>query len=147
VADLPAPWGTRMATLDEIGDYLEDYGAGVQGVDLFLGSRPEGPDNCLTVYEYPGGPPEYIQDSFAPVAERVQIQVVARSGGYEEAHRRASVAWAALAVVTNATLGSTKYRSIRPNSSPALMGRDPNDRILVFFNATVEKEVSLAESS
>jgi Bacteriophage minor capsid protein len=137
-----------MSTLSELGDYLDGLGIATQAVNgqggtLFLSSRPDTPDDLLCLYQYPGGPPEYVQDSFSPVAESVQIQVVARAIRYEDADRLASEAWTALSSVTNATLGGTYYRSIRPNSSPGLMGRDANDRLLVFFNATVEKEVSL----
>jgi hypothetical protein len=107
---------------------------------------PDEPDTVLVVYEYPGGPPEYVQESFSPIAESPQLQVVSRAARYEDAAALAFAAWRALAVVTNATLSGTKYRSIRPNSSPGIMRRDTNDRMLVFFNATVEKEVTLAAS-
>jgi hypothetical protein len=132
-----------MSTLTEIGDYLEGLGIGTLATDLFLGSRPDSPDKVLVVYQYPGNAPEYVQSAFSPSAESPQIQVVARAVKYEDADALASSAWSALAAVTNASLGGTYYRSIRPNSSPGTMGRDSNDRVLVFFNATVEKEVSL----
>jgi hypothetical protein len=132
-----------MSTLTELGDYIEGLGLGTQAVDLFLGSRPDSPDGLIALYQYPAGPPEYVQSSFSPNAETVQIQVVVRSIAYEDADALASSLWSALAIITNATLGSTHYRSVRPNGSPGLMGRDSNDRVLVFFNVTVEKEVSL----
>jgi len=132
-----------MSTLTELGDYIEGLGLGTQAVDLFLGSRPDSPDQLIALYQYAGGPPEYVQSSFSPTVEVVQIQVVARSIAYEDADALASAVWTALAIITNATLGSTRYRSVRPNASPGLMGRDSNDRILVSFNTTVEKEVSL----
>jgi len=131
-----------MSTLSELGDLLEGVGIATQGTDLFLGSRPDYPDTCLAIQQYTGGPPEYVQNSFLPVAERVQIQVVARAVRYEDADLLAARAWEALAVITNALLSGTYYRSIRPNNSPAILGRDTNDRILIFFNATVEKELS-----
>lgn len=140
-----------MSTLTELGDFLETLGIGVQApnpnASLFLGSMPDEPDRVLCLYEYPGGPPEYVQTSTTPVAERVQIQVVARDVKYEDAAYLAALAWSALAVLRNATLGATYYRSITPNHSPATMGRDSNDRPKVFFNATVDKEVSLASVS
>lgn len=136
-----------MSMLAEVGAFLDGLGVGAEGVDLFLGSRPEEPDTCLTLYEYPGGPPEYVQSSHNPSAEVTSLQVVSRARKYQDAHSFAARAWTALAPVTNATLSGTYYRSIRPNGSPAIMGRDSNDRILVFFNATIEKEVSLASTS
>jgi hypothetical protein len=136
-----------MSTLTELGDFLEAMGVAVQAPDaaanLFLGSRPDVPDTVLVLYEYPGSDPEYVQNSFFPIAEMPQIQVVARANRYEDASDLAWAAWSALAPVTNATLGTTYYRSIRPNGSPAILMRDTNDRVLLFFNASVEKEVSV----
>ena len=136
-----------MSTLSELGDYLEGLGVATSAVDLFLGSRPEEPDTVLVLYQYPGGPPEYVQSSFSPIAEAMQIQVVARALKYEDAEALCYAAWTALAPITNATLGGTFYRSVRPNASPSLLMRDPNDRVLFFFNATVEKEVFLESVS
>lgn len=133
-----------MSTLSELGDYLEaEVHTVSQATNLFLGSRPDTPDTVLVIYEYAGSSPEYTQESFRPSAESVQIQVVARAIDYEEAKALASEVWSVLACVTNTDLSGTHYRSIRPNASPALLGRDANDRNLVYFNATVEKEVSL----
>jgi hypothetical protein len=129
-----------MSTLSELGDYLEGKSV---SAPVFLGSGPDDPDTVLTLYEYPGGPPEYVQESQSPNAETAQIQVVARAVAYDEASALIAQAWAALASVINTTLSGTKYRSIRPNSSPAVMGQDSNGRMLLYFNATVEKEVSL----
>lgn len=136
-----------MSTLSELGDYLEGLGIASSAVDLFLGSRPEKPDKVLVLYQYPGGPPEYVQNYFSPIAEVVQIQVVSRALRYEDAEALIYAAWTALAPITNTTLGGTFYRSVRPNNSPALMARDPSDRVILFFNATVEKEVSLVSVS
>lgn len=140
-----------MSTLTEIGDFLEQAAIGIQapnaGYNLFLGQMPDSPDTAIAVYEYPGNAPEYVQNSYAPIAERPQIQVVTRAQTYADAKALADAAWSALSPVTNAILGGTKYRSIRPNSSPAFMKRDTNDRALIFFNASVDKEVSLAAVS
>lgn len=135
-----------MSTLTEIGDYLESRLSGdfTQGVNLFLGTRPDEPDVLLVVYEYPGGEPEAVQEKAVNV-EKPQIQIVARAGGgdYNAADRAIHRAWNILSTVRNMYLSGTKYRSIKPSGSPGTIGRDTNDRILVSFNATVEKEVSL----
>lgn len=141
-----------MSTLADLADFLEGLGLvtlpnppAVVG-DLFLGTRPDKPPKITCLYEYPGGAPEYVQDQQLPVAEKPQLQVVTRAKTYEEAHDQAWRVWRALAVVTNATLGTTYYRSIRPNGSPAVLLRDSDDRVLMFFNASIEKEVSLVPS-
>jgi hypothetical protein len=141
-----------MGTLTEIGDFL--IAAGVVAGDsgdteprLYLDHLGDYPNQALCVYGYPGGPPEYVQNSYAPIAEKPQIQIVARALDHDEAEDLAWAAWHALSPITNATLGSTYYRSIRPNASPALMRKDTNDRFLFFFNASVDKEVPVAAAS
>jgi hypothetical protein len=136
-----------MATLDELGAFLQSAGLAVEGTDMFLGSQPDTPDRILSLHEYPGGPPQYTQDSFMPKWERVQIQVVARARTYQDAKNFADRVWQHMAVVTNAILSGTHYLCIRPNGSPAIMRRDMHDRLLIFFNATIEKEVTVAAIS
>lgn len=131
-----------MSVLDEIGDYLVELGV-VTEDNLFLGSRPDYPDVMVSIQVYPGGPPKYVQDNFLPSTEMVQIQVVARAPRYEDAVVLCERVWIALSPVTNQYLSGVKYQSIRPNNSPAIMARDTNDRMLIFFNASVEKEVAI----
>lgn len=134
-----------MSTLTELGDFLEQQVAAfTQGQNLFLGSRPDEPDEVLVVATYPGGEPEYVQNSPSPNQEKPQIQIIARGGpgDYAGPDLLAARAYKVLATVKNATLSGTKYRKIWP-TSPGVIGRDSNDRILIGFNATVEKEVSL----
>lgn len=140
-----------MATLAELGDYLEAQGVGSQNTAtvsptarIMLGSRPDYPDKVLVLAEYPGGPPEYSQDVDLPVAERPAVQVVARDITYDGASALAHAAWRALSRINNQTLTGTYYRSVRPNNSPGIMGTDTNDRPMVFFNLSIEKEPSLA---
>ncbi len=131
-----------MAVLDELGAYLQAQGVGVVGRDLFLGLRPEQPDECLTVAEYPGNASTYFQNVSSPVLESPQIQISSRSIDYQSARSRAKSAWDALGVVTNQTLSGVRYISIRPSSPVAMIGRDSNGRALIGFNCTVVKEVS-----
>jgi hypothetical protein len=130
--------------LDEVGAYLEAQQVGQKGNDLFLGTRPEDPDyTILTVSEYPGMAPEYQNDgaSTGPVRERPQLQIIGRGADYESVRAKVQQAWVALSRVTNQLLSGVRYLEIRPNSSPALIGRDQNDRVLIGFNASVTKEV------
>lgn len=136
-----------MSLLDDIGDYLDLAGVGVVGVTLFLGTQPDTPSECVTVLEYPGNAPEYLQDSTVPAIESPQIQVLARGMSYVAARATCQEAWDVLSTVTNEVLGTTRYLSIRPNGSPAPLGRDNNDRFLIAFNATVRKEPDVSGES
>lgn len=139
-----------MSTLSEIGDYLEGLGLGSQSGNeptLRLGGLEDAPDDVVCIYQYPGGGNEWVQDKILPVAERPQIQVVARAKRYQDAELKIDRAWQALAIVRNTTLSGTYYRSIEPNGSPGLLKRDEHGRTLLYFNATVEKEVTVAAVS
>lgn len=136
-----------MSTLDEMAAYLEGHGVGTVGTDLFKGKRPDNPDDIMVIYEYPGNVPEYVQDSFTPKAERPQLQFLARSKDYETARLNAARMWSAVCGITNADLSGTRYRYVRPNGSPGLIGHDSDDRSLVAFNASVEKAVNLVPVS
>lgn len=133
-----------MSTLSELGAYLDGQLTDVvAGVSLFQGTQPDSPDKLLVISQYPGGEPEYVQESFNPNIERVQIQVVVRgqTGNYDQADRICALAWKALASVRNVVLSGTRYRSIVAQGRGTL-GVDSNNRPLVGFNATVEKETS-----
>lgn len=134
-----------MATLDELKAHMVAHG--LNASIIFRGSQPDEPDIVFVLYEYPGNPPEYIQESFDPQWENPQIQVVARARSYDVAREMAQQAWSIFASITNADLSGVRYRSVRPNSSPFLIGRDPNDRLRVGFNMSVEKEAVIVVSS
>lgn len=129
--------------LDEVAAHLMAVGYGTVGTSLFKGTRPDDPDDLTCLYEYTGANPEYIQEQSSPVFEKPQLQVLVRSKDYETARRKAAQAWGILAQVHNAILSGVRYRHILPNGSPALLGRDANDRLLIAFNASVDKEVIL----
>lgn len=131
-----------MPLLDEVSTYLQSQGVGTVNRDLFLGLRPAEPPECLTLAEYAGNAMTYVQERADPLYESPQLQVIARSADYMRARTLAKSAWSVLARLTNSILSGTRYLSIRPNSSPALIGRDQNGLILIGFNCTVEKEVS-----
>lgn len=130
--------------LDEVGTYLQQQQVASLDRDLFLGTRPEEPEfTILVVSEYPGMAPEYQNDgsSTGPARERPQLQVMGRGRDYESVRALVQSAWVALSRVTNMVLSGKRYLEIRPNASPALLGRDQNDRVLIGFNASVVKEV------
>jgi hypothetical protein len=64
-----------------------------------------------------------------------------RGENYESVRAMVQAAWVALGKITNMTLSGHRYIEVRPSSSPALIGRDANDRVLIGFNASVIKEV------
>lgn len=129
--------------LTDLGIYLEQQQVGKRGVDLFLGTRPEDPEQLLAIHEYPGQAPEYQNDGSTPgpSREHPQVQVMGRGRDYEMVRAMVQLAWVALSRVTNQVINGTRYLEIRPSSSPALIGRDASDRVLIGFNASVHKEV------
>ena len=132
-----------MATLDEIGTYLETQGVGTQATDLFLRSAPDTPDACVAVLEYGGAPPvpKMGNTPGAVILERPRIQVRARAATYTAAETKAKAAWSALHWFVG-TLSGTVYYKIEALQSPFLLERDENNRFIVGFNCQIEKDRS-----
>jgi hypothetical protein len=129
-----------VSTLDEVGAYLAANGFGTLAREIWLGRRPESPNSVITLIEYPGNGPTLVQEGM--VGDNPMLQLTVRDTVYEAAADLAYRIWRFLALKTNVMLGSTRYLSLRPTASPALMGRDSSNRVLLGFNVAIMKEVS-----
>jgi hypothetical protein len=125
-----------MSVLADLGAYLTQQGVGTPGVDLFLGTRPDMPDDVTTLYEYSGAVPEYTQAQASPSYVHPQVQVVARAHAYPDAEMMAWNAWNKLSFA-GVTINGNLYVSVKPEGTPGLIGRDQNDRVLIAFNVAV----------
>lgn len=63
--------------LESIAGFLESHGIAKKQVDLFIGSLPESPDNCVALFEYPGEPRPLHWDGDYP-----RVQVLVRHKSY-----------------------------------------------------------------
>jgi len=113
------------------------------GVNLFYMSRPDSPDDVVTLYEYAGSPPEFDHGSRIPEWESPRLQVLARSVDGPTAQARARIIYLCLSAICAAgntwlyDVGNnqrTQYRALRPLQQPFQMGFDGNRRALWVVN-------------
>lgn len=66
--------------------YLEDEGIGTKADDLWLGSQPESPDDCVTVYDETA---PVLDESQAFTIDTGGVQVLIRNTNYLDAKNKA----------------------------------------------------------
>ena len=128
--------------LDEIGAFLAAGGIGTVGTTIFLGSSPDTPDACVTVYEYGGLPPEHTLGT-DNVIERPRVQVVARGAlnDYAAARSKAKDIFNVMKGGLQ-TLSGIRYLRIEPVDSPFVLRLDETTRWLVACNYQIYKDAS-----
>jgi len=133
-----------MATLDELGAYLATEMTLVVGTTIFLGSLPPKPDVCLAIRETGGSPPTGGLGTTGIQYEFPSVQIVVRGApdDYETPRTTAETAYRKLAEIEAESLSSTAYLMAMPLQSPFFLQQDKNDRLLIAFNAAIEKEPS-----
>lgn len=130
-----------MTVLDDLGQYYQEQGVGMQGTDLFLASLPAvTTDPVVTLYITGGEPPEYLIDNEQPAMRTTHVQVEVRSTDYQAAVTRSEAFWA-LSSLANVVLGSTRYLRIQPLQEPFPIGLDRENRHQVAFNVRAKRAV------
>lgn len=133
--------------LDEIMHYLDDENVGTIGDDLYAGTMPPEPTNCIAIYEYPGEEPVQSFGNQLPPNERPRMQFKVRSKDYEWARLKADVVWRKLVVVIGRKLrdGGTPEKlveiTLEPLQSPFNMGSDEAGHVFIGANFAVLREL------
>ncbi len=112
--------------LDDLGDYLETQSLGVVNTDIFLGNQPDKPDNCVTLFEYSGDPPDHSRDSRI---DRPGLQVIARNTSYVDGRQKLQQIQNLIDGLNGVTINGTRYISIFANQSPMPLGKDESGRM------------------
>jgi hypothetical protein len=126
-----------MATiLESVGDYLVTNSLGTLGTNLFLGTMPETPDECVAVYENSGSAPMFTMGTGGIVIDYPMIQIVARAGreDYPTARDKAESIRTLLASVLDSTISSVNIMRIEPMGSVNPLGVDSKFRPMVSVN-------------
>jgi len=109
------------------------------GTDLFFSSMPNQPDDCVVVFDNPGGAPmltykkatsDYYYSSIS-----VEIRNIDYSLGY-------GVAWGIfeyLHALSQVTVGTTYYALIKATRDPQFLHRDENDRAVFSLVFDVQR--------
>ena len=91
-----------MGMLEEIGNFLQGQGIGIQGTDIFLGDVPQNaPDAAVAIIETSGLAPIYIHGINGPGWNQPSFQIFTRALTYATARSKAEDIFKALAVLTN----------------------------------------------
>jgi hypothetical protein len=133
-----------MSVAKDIAEYLETNGIGTYATDIFIGSEPPEPDSCITIYEYPGSPPDLQAEM-----ENPNIQIRVRNASWEAARLKAQAIQDLLQEIGNEyntakaegiTINGTFYAAIRTTlSGITSLGEDENRRMRLTQNYSIMK--------
>lgn len=124
-----------MAELSrDVGSYLISLGlAKGMGVDVFLNTRPDQPDNLISIFDTGGYPAELSIPNL-----RRTIQVMVRDMSYSAGRERIWALFKALDKPGNRVITmngrKTHTRAMQP---PVPIDRDASNRVLFVFNVEV----------
>lgn len=98
--------------------------------DLFVGKEPETPDNCVTLFDTPGEPPDLTlagkdEDDY----NYPYMQVRVRDNSYTDGWDTINSIKTYLHGLHGVTQGGSKYDLIQCVQEPALLDWDKNDRV------------------
>ena len=115
---------------DDIATILEDEAVATRATDLFVGQEPDGPDNCLTIYDAGGGS---ILDALDPDAEAeiAEVQVRARNNSYAAAVAALEAVKSAVNLKQWVEVGTTTYEGIWRSTSIIQLESDAKGRTVL----------------
>jgi len=105
--------------------------------NLFLNREPAKPNDCITIFDYPGRPPQLNLTSQGYEYPSIQIRV--RSHDY-------MIGWTLAESIKNVLHGrgqevieETLYSAISCASGPALLDWDENSRARIIINFNIQR--------
>jgi len=124
---------------EDVKDILEMESLGLElGVDLFVAREPSSPDNCVTIFDTPGGSTPLTYDKTEQYRyESIQIRV--RNESYLTAYALAEDIRTVLHGLAQETWNGTVYSLIQCTQGPALLDWDNNNRCRVIINFNVQR--------
>ena len=128
--------------VEELAVFLVSQGLAVMGTDTWLHVMPDEPNDAMSIIEYGGDEPDYIQENPKVDTENPRVQVAVRSMQPEVARLRAEMIYQSLMTIRNETLNGTRILWCQPVDTPAMLGRDESGRFLVTTNFRVLKELT-----
>ena len=124
----------------DIKDVLKDISSlGLTfATNLFVGKEPTHPDNCVTIFDTPGGKPLLIYDKTEKYYYQ-SIQIRVRNNSYTEAFSLADEIEGELQGYAHETINNTYYSIIQTMGSPFLLDWDENGRARVIINFNIQR--------
>ena len=109
------------------------------GTDLFISRMPNQPDDCVVVYDNPGGAPmltyKKATSNYYYSSVSVRIRNVTYSAGWTQMFDILEFLHAS----SQDVVGTTYYALIKAMNDPQVLHWDDNDRVLMFVNFEVQR--------
>lgn len=126
------------AVEDDVVEMLEaDSGLGLTfNENLFVGLEPDSPDDCVTVFDYPGGPPEVTLGNDSQYY-RPSVQIRVRNSNYQVGKALIQAIMISLhgRGGKDEVWGGSTYTAIICTGEPAMLDwQGSNVRFVVSFN-------------
>lgn len=129
-----------MEFIHEILSYLETNGVGEIGTDLFRGTLPDEPDNCIMVIATGGEAPS----TYLPIRTR-SIQITTRGASYEWAEDKIKDIYYFLHHLGDEASfvlsGGSDIMDVRAMQEPTNIGKDESNRSIFTCNFLIKTRV------
>lgn len=102
--------------------------------NLFVGREPATPNNCVTVYDPPGGSVDITLNAKEEPYYRHDFQVRVRNVSYMAAWEKAEAIMNVLHGWANEVYGEVFYAAILCTTPPTLLTWDENNRVVFIVN-------------
>jgi len=128
------------STARDIKDMLESVSSlGLTfATDLFVGREPVDPDNCVTIFDTPGSPPQLTYTK-GESYEYPSIQIRVRNRNYNAGWDLINDIKFYLHGRGHETWNGTYYSLIAASDSPALLDYDENNRARFICNFNIQR--------
>lgn len=110
------------------------FGLGTFGQTLFVSREPTSPDDCVTVYDTGGFPPDVVANY-----QRPTVQVRVRNKSYESGWSAINGIRDALHGLHQEVISGTRYIAIWATGEPACIGYDESNRALFTINFRIHR--------
>jgi len=110
-----------------------------KGTDLFHARMNDDPDNRVTVFDNPGGPPLIAQRKVDSGYHYSSVSVQVRNIKYNDGYAVAQAIVEYLHAQSGDVVAGTLYTLIRALNSPQLLHYDKNDRPIFVVNFEVQR--------
>ena len=121
---------------EDIALILVDEGIGTIGTDIFVSKEHETPDECISLFDTGGFPPE---SGFRYDYPTIQVRVRGKKGKYQATYNKADDIKAILNGKHNVTKNGTRYVGIWAMGDILSLGYDESDRPLLSVNFRIQR--------
>lgn len=111
----------------------------VLGTDLFYSKFPANPDDCVAVFDNPGGAPLLSFQKETSDYYYSSVSVRCRNVNYDLGYAQIFSILEYLHGLHNQTINATLYTLIKAENDPQVLGWDDNDRIIFFINFMTQR--------